>query len=77
MDVSIEYCETCNYRPVAASLAFAIKLNCGLNTRLISSKGQVFEVRVGDELIFSKKELHRFPEHSEIIGMLKERMENK
>jgi len=31
----------------------------------------VFEVRVDGELIFSKKESGRFPEHSEIIDILK------
>lgn len=74
MEISIEYCETCNYRPIAASLAVAIKMETGLGTKLISSRGQVFEVRIGDDLIFSKKQLHRFPERAEIIGIIKQRM---
>jgi selenoprotein W-related protein len=74
MNVSIEYCETCNYRPVAASLAFMLKKELGIDTEFISSKGQVFEVRVDDELIFSKKQLNRFPEHSEIIEILKRKI---
>lgn len=74
MEVSIEYCETCNYRPIAASLALAIKKETGIQTKLISSKGQVFEVRVDAELIFSKKQLGRFPDHSEIIEVLKRKM---
>lgn len=74
MEVSIEYCETCNYRPIAASLAFAIKRETGLDTKYISSKGQVFEVRLDGELIFSKKELGRFPDHIEIIEVLKRKL---
>jgi len=30
-------------------------------------------VRLGDELIFSKKELHRFPEDGEIQGLMRAR----
>lgn len=74
MEISIEYCETCNYRPIAASLAVVIKKETGIQAKLISSKGQVFEVRVDSELIFSKKQLGRFPEHSEIIDVLKSKM---
>jgi selenoprotein W-related protein len=71
MVITIEYCETCNYRPIAASLALAIKDKCDIETRLVSSGGQVFEVRLDDILLFSKKQSNRFPEHSEIIGMIR------
>ena len=37
---------------------------------LISSGGGVFEVRLDEELIFSKKSLGRFPEHSEIDDLI-------
>jgi len=37
---------------------------------LISSGGGVFEVRLDKELIFSKKSLGRFPEHSEIDDLI-------
>jgi selenoprotein W-related protein len=33
---------------------------------LIPSSGGVFEVKVGERLIFSKKELNRFPEEGEL-----------
>ena len=32
---------------------------------IVPSSGGVFEVSVGDELIFSKKQLDRFPEENE------------
>ena len=38
----------------------------GVEVRLIESGGGVFEVVVDGDLVFSKKELSRFPEHSEI-----------
>jgi|TARA_X000001036_G_C19932097_1_gene502195 selenoprotein W-related protein len=37
---------------------------------LISSGGGVFEVTLEDKLIFSKKSLGRFPEHSEIDDLI-------
>jgi len=37
---------------------------------LIASSGGVFEVKVDDELIFSKKSLNRFPEEGEIEGLI-------
>tara|TARA_B100001113_G_scaffold344587_1_gene333189 strand:+ start:736 stop:906 length:171 start_codon:yes stop_codon:yes gene_type:complete len=37
---------------------------------LISSGGGVFEVCLEDKLIFSKKSLGRFPEHSEIEDLI-------
>jgi len=37
---------------------------------LLSSSGGVFEVKVDDMLIFSKKSLQRFPEEGEITLLL-------
>jgi selenoprotein W-related protein len=37
---------------------------------MIESGGGVFEVCVDGDLIFSKKELGRFPEHPEIFSIL-------
>lgn len=41
-----------------------------VDIELIESGGGVFEVVCDGKLIFSKKKLGRFPEHSEIIDML-------
>jgi len=38
---------------------------------LISSGGGVFEVCKDGELIFSKKETGRFPEHEEVLSKLR------
>lgn len=68
MDISIEYCITCNYRPLAASLAIAVKKKTGIDTMLIGSNDAgAFEVRIDGELIFSKLKLNRFPDHREIL----------
>lgn len=37
-----------------------------LDTNLIKGKNGVFEVRLDDQLIFSKKSLGRFPEAGEV-----------
>jgi selT/selW/selH-like putative selenoprotein len=52
-------------------LAAEIKKKVGVDTELIQSKGGAFEVKVDGKLIFSKLELGRFPEHSEILGQLR------
>jgi len=41
------------------------------NVNLIPSGGGVFEVEVDGKLIYSKKELDRFPEENEITGLIK------
>jgi selT/selW/selH-like putative selenoprotein len=51
-------------------LAAAVKDHCGLECELISSGGGVFEVEMDGKLVFSKKELDRFPEHDEILGLI-------
>lgn len=37
---------------------------------MIKGGGGIFEVRVDDKLIFSKKQVGRFPEPSEILNQL-------
>jgi selenoprotein W-related protein len=41
---------------------------------LIPSQGGVFEVIVDDSLIYSKKELQRFPEEQEVSNLIKEQV---
>jgi len=45
----------------------------GIQAELVRSRGGVFEVTVGNELIFSKKELGRFPMPGEVEEMLSAR----
>lgn len=70
--LSIEYCGTCNYRPIAASLALAIEKVLELKPELVHSRDiGAFEVKVNDELVFSKKEARVFPDHAQLIELLK------
>jgi selT/selW/selH-like putative selenoprotein len=44
-----------------------------VDSELVRAGRGVFEVRVNDEVIFSKRESHRFPEPDEIINLIKSR----
>ena len=70
MKISIEYCMQWNYEPKALSLRDKIKSKYGVDSKLISSGGGVFEVMLNNSLIFSKKELGRFPNENEIENIL-------
>lgn len=72
--ISIEFCLKWGYIPRAARLAEELLETFGSNIidiRLITSSGGVFEIKINNELIFSKKEQNRFPEEIEIIKKIK------
>jgi selT/selW/selH-like putative selenoprotein len=54
-------------------LAEQIEKKFGIQPRLIRSHGGVFEVTVGNDLIFSKKKTGRFPEPGEVETALEQR----
>jgi len=67
--ISIEYCTSWGYTPKAVSLASVFlenKKNSISELRILPSTGGVFEVQVDGKLIFSKKEVGRFPTPEEI-----------
>ena len=70
MNITIEYCIQWNYKPRALSLRDALNERFGYWAELIESDGGVFEVTVNGDLIFSKKQLSRFPEHNEVIDLV-------
>lgn len=75
MELAIEYCGVCNYRPIAANLARAIESATGIKAALIHSRDMgALEVKVDGELIFSKKKSDRFPDPSELIALIKEKL---
>ncbi len=41
---------------------------------LTPSKGGVFEVMVGDDLVYSKKEIGRHAEDGEVLGLVREKL---
>ena len=71
MELSIEYCGTCNYRPIAASLAMTIEKALGIKAVLIHSNEMgALEVKANGKLVFSKKDSRRFPNHAEVVEIL-------
>ena len=49
-----------------------LKNKFDVDVKLIPSSGGVFEVTVDDKLVFSKRELGRFPEPGEVVTKVKE-----
>lgn len=43
----------------------------GIEIELIKGKGGAFEIKNGDELVFSKKKKGRFPSNEEIVAALR------
>ncbi len=58
-------------RAQAAGLANELQQKLGIKSELIKASGGVFEVEYGKRLVFSKKQLHRFPDEGEIVGLIK------
>jgi selenoprotein W-related protein len=52
-------------------LAEALQEACDVDAELIGGAGGIFDVKVNGQLIFSKHETGRFPEHEEILRLLK------
>ncbi len=52
-------------------MAAKIKETIGIESELVKGKDGVFEVSVGDEIIFSKRKERRFPTEEEIIEKLR------
>lgn len=77
--VSITYCTKCHFLPRAAWVAqellhtFADSLG---SVTLIPGGGGQFDVRVGDELVFSNTSQGRFPEMRELRELVAARLEN-
>ena len=73
MKISIEYCNSWNYLPRASRMAADLLDKYGnsiTNFSLIPSSGGVYEVMKNDQVIFSKKQLNRFPELEELINII-------
>ena len=71
MNIRIEYCMEWNYEPKALSLREELKSKFDIfRFEMIESDGGVFEVELNDQLIFSKKNLERFPKDNEIIEII-------
>jgi len=70
MKVSIKYCTSWGYLNQALSLRESLERQFGIKAELVKGMGGVFEVSVNDNLLFSKKELGRFPDENEIEDLI-------
>jgi len=60
---------------MATSVAALIKSETGVDPVMIEGAGGVFDVKIDEDLVYSKDETGRFPENDEILGILKQRTE--
>ena len=51
-------------------MAVALKKKYGAETELVKGSKGIFDVTLGSKLLFSKHEVGRFPEHSEIFDQV-------
>ena len=75
VSVNIEYCVPCDYSDEALSTAKQLIKNYQhVIDQLVFKMGSrgAFEVRVDDEVIFSKNALHRFPRPGEVLQLFRE-----
>jgi selenoprotein W-related protein len=56
--------------PRAAGLADELRARFGVEPELIKGKDGVFEVVANGALVFSKRQLGRFPDPGEVVGIL-------
>lgn len=54
-------------------MADELERELGIHSELVESSGGVFEIEYEGKLLFSKKELGRFPNEGEIKGLMGEK----
>ena len=75
--ISIEYCTSWGYlgRAVALTQNILNEHKNSLETvNIIPSSGGVFEVKLDNKLIFSKKDSNRFPNDNEVEELIREKL---
>ncbi len=76
MTIQITYCRPCRFWGQALQDARALfeQFNQQIDQlKLIAGEDGVYDVKVDDELVFSKDEQGRFPDEGELIRILAER----
>jgi len=76
--LQIQYCTQCHWLLRAAWMAQELLTTfesdiAGLT--LVPGSGGIFDVRLNDELIFSRKEYGRFPESKELKQLIRDRID--
>lgn len=73
-DIRIEYCTAWGYLDRAVALTANLLNEHKNNIKsivIVPSSGGVFEISVGDQLVFSKKKLARFPDNEEAENLIR------
>ncbi|MCS3902608.1 selenoprotein W-related protein [Methylohalomonas lacus] len=76
--VEITFCSQCRFQLRAGWLAQELLMTFGDDLGEVALKpghGGIFEVRLGDELIFSRRESGRFPESKELKQLIRDRID--
>lgn len=76
--VEIEYCTQCRWLLRAAWLAQELLTTFESDigrVSLVPGSGGIFEVRLNNEIIFSRKEEQRFPEAKELKQRIRDRID--
>ncbi|MBC2606954.1 SelT/SelW/SelH family protein [Pelagicoccus albus] len=76
--VSILYCSQCNWMLRASWLAQELLHTFGQDlgeVALQPGTGGIMEIRLDEELIFSRKEVGRFPESKELKQLIRDRID--
>ena len=76
--VDIEYCTQCRWLLRAAWIAQELLTTFESDIErvsLVPGSGGIFEVRLNDELIFSRKQAERFPEAKELKQLIRDRID--
>ena len=75
-NIEITYCAEWNYLPEADRVLAEIKDTLPrIDITKVASKGGVFDVFLGDDIIFSKGRLNRFPHPGECARRVAARLE--
>lgn len=76
--LEIEYCKQCRWLLRSAWMAQELLTTFEHDLErvsLVPGSGGVFEIRLNNELIFSRKEAQRFPEAKEIKQLVRDRID--
>ena len=77
INITITYCVPCDYSDYAIMVTQELIKNFQhdiKNLTLVTGSKGIFEVKANDEIIYSKKELGRFPESGELVDRFTEKM---
>lgn len=76
--IEITFCAQCNFLLRAAWMAQELLSTFGADLEAVTLKpgsGGIFEIRLNDELLFSRQQAGRFPESKELKQLVRDRID--